>query len=157
VRGGLAVAVQPDAAAAPCPGCVASSRPIPSTCLEQKTSKAVGLGDRRLWAGRRQHAADLSRQRRPRRLLPAARRRCAERQRPAHRLCAGGDPRGRLRAAGRGREAMLAGSSRLRRRPDRAQGPGRRGPTSMCESSPRIEALSRYGRAQAKDRSARSR
>jgi hypothetical protein len=94
----------------------------PFACLEQKASKAVGLKDAKLWAGVANTLPDLPRQRRPRRLLPAALRRCARRQRPAHGVRAGGDARGRLRVAGGGARRDARGARRLRRRPDRAQG-----------------------------------
>ncbi len=50
VRGGVAVAVQPKLSGA-LPGMRRFFETYPFACLEQKTSKAVGLKDAKLWAG----------------------------------------------------------------------------------------------------------
>ena len=144
-----ASALQPQLSGA-LPGMRRFFETYPFICLEQKTSQgASACSDAALWARGGQRAADLPRQRRPGELLPAARRR-----RP--RAAATGSPptcwRPRTRPASscrppaRERDARRPGG--LRRRPHRAQASGRRAPTSTCASSPRIEALSRHGRAQ---------
>ena len=104
-----------------CPGMRRFFETYPFICLEQKTSKSVGLEGRRALGRGRQRAADLPRQRRPGELLPAARRRAAARQRPPHRLPARGDARGRLRAAAGGARRDARRADRVRRRPHRAQ------------------------------------
>jgi hypothetical protein len=119
-RGGLNVAVQPKLTGA-LPGMRRFFETYPFICLEQKTSKSVGLKDAALWAGRRQCAADLPRQRRPGELLPAARRRSAARQRSPHRLPDRGNARGRLRAAAGGARRDARRPDRVRRRPHRTQ------------------------------------
>ena len=110
----------------------------PFVCLEQKTSKAVGLRDAKLWARGRQHAADLPRQRRPGELLPAARRR---RRRAAATAspptCSRPTHEAGFALPAAARDAMLAGLAALRRRPHRAQVLVAARPTSTCASSPR--------------------
>ena len=119
-RGGINVAVQPRLTGA-LPGMRRYFETYPFICLEQKTSKSVGLKDAALWAGVRQHAAHLPRQRRPRQLLSAAGRRGAAWQRHAHRLRARGDERSRLRAARCGTRCHARRPGRVRRRPHPAQ------------------------------------
>ena len=128
--------VQPKLAGA-LPGVRRCFESYPYICLEQKTSKSVGLNDAALWAGVANALADLPRQRRPGELLPAARRRGAARQRPPHRVRAGRDARGRLRAAAGGarRDARRARSPSSKAASSASS--GRRAPTSTCASSPR--------------------
>ena len=76
----------------------------------------------------------------------------AARQRPAHRLRARGDARGRLRAARRRRARRCSPASRRSSKAGSSASSGRRGPTSTCSKLAAIEALSRYGRAQPKMR-----
>ena len=148
-RGGLDVAVQPKLSGA-LPGMRRFFETYPFICLEQKTSKAVGLKDAQALGRRRQRAADLPRQRRPRQLLPAARRRRAARQRSPHRLPARGDARGRLRAARRRRATRCSPASTafVEGRIERKFWSPR--PDLDVRKLAAIEALSRYGRAQAK-------
>jgi hypothetical protein len=90
VRGGLRLALQPKLAEG-LPGVRDWSRALPVSCLEQKTSKAIGLRDTRLWQ-------PWPRNCRPTwtpmawPLLPAARGRWRARQRHPHGLPAGRHP-----------------------------------------------------------------
>ena len=134
-RGGLAVALQPKLSGA-LPGMRRFFETYPFICLEQKTSKAVGLRDEALWNAVSNSPADLPRQGRTGELLPAARRGRRARQRPAHGLHRRCHARGRLRpASGRARRDARR-AYRLRRRPHRAQVLVAQAGSSTCASSP---------------------
>ena len=122
----------------------------PYICLEQKTSQVGRAEGRQALGGSRERAADLPRQRRPRELFPAARRRCAARQRSADRLRARGDARGRLRAAAARRATRCSAGLRHSSKAASSASSGRRASDLDVRKLAAIEALSRYGRAQPK-------
>ena len=108
-RGGLKLSLQPRLAEG-LTGVRDWFASYPYTCLEQKTSKSIGLRDAQGLAGGGRAAAELPGRRRPGQLLPAARRRGQPRQRHPDRVPAGGHARSRrarsgLRAARRGARA----------------------------------------------------
>ena len=121
VRGGLVVAVQPKLSGA-LPGMRRFFETYPFVCLEQKTSKAVGLKDAKLWAG---VANTLPTYLDSDGLAGYFPPRAGDAPSGSDRLTAyvlAATHEAGFELPAPARDAMLAGLAGLRRRPDRAQG-----------------------------------
>ena len=146
-RGGLNVGVQPRLSGA-LPGMRRYFETYPYSCLEQMTSKAIGLRDAKLWSALVNALPTYLDADGLANYFPPRAEDKRERQRSPHRLPARRGARVRLRAPA-ARARPDAGRTRgVSPKAASSASSGRRGRTSTCASSPPSKRLSRYGRAQ---------